>query len=164
MKRIPTLVTLLILALFTGCGGGSDPGGAGTLPTTAVLTFSSQETLPVGMAVSGFSATLELPAGVTVQTGAGGATATKVVVSSGQMGGAAGMVGPVIYTPATSSTKAKLDFTIVSMTAAGVGVGEYAKTSLDLAGVTPSAGDFTVTSFIPGDMTLTPVTGLTATV
>lgn len=162
MKRIQTVVTMVLLALITGCGGGGggDTGGSGPVPTTAVLKFSSQGTLPAGKAVSGFSATLDLPAGATAQTGAGGASAT-VVVPSGLLGGSAGSMGPVIYTPATSSAKAKLDFTIVSTAAAGVGVGEYATITLVLAGVNPSVTDFTVTSFIPGDMTLTPVTGLT---
>lgn len=151
---------MVILALITGCGGGGT-GGAGSIPTTAVLKFSSQGTLPAGKAVSGFSATLELPAGVTAQTGAGGVAAATVVVPSGLLAGSAGSLGSVIYTPATSSAKAKLYFFIASTAAAGVGVGEYATITLALAGVDPLVTDFTVTSFIPGDMTLTPVTGLT---
>lgn len=145
---------MTIMPMIAGCGGGGSTSGApSSSPTTAVLTFSSQGTLPAGKSVSGFGAIIELPAGVSVKTDAGGVVDATVVVPSGLLGGAgnAGM-GPVTYTAATATAKAKLNFTIASTAPLGVGAGEYATLNLNLSGVTPAVTDFNVTLFKPIDM------------
>lgn len=129
------------------------------VPTTAILKLSSQGVLPVGKAVSGFGATLELPAGVTAKN-TGGVVDATVVSGSGLLAGGAGTLGPVTYTPATGTSKAKLDFTIASTAPAGVGVGEYATINFSLNGVSPTASEFSITSFKPIDLSYTDITTL----
>lgn len=164
-----------IISSVTGCGGVPWSGGntyttgvitsdcivnaSFVLPTTAILKLSSQGVLSVGKAVSGFGATLELPSGVTVKN-TGGVVDASVVAGSGLLEGSAGTLGPVNYTPATSITKAKLDFTIASTAPAGVGVGEYATINFILNGVSPTAADFSITSFKPIDLSYTDITTL----
>lgn len=160
MRKMLALVAVLGMALLAACGGGGD--GADGMPTSAVLIFSAQGTLPAGVAVSGVGATIELPTGVTVQTDAGGAVDPAVVVPSGLLAGANGTLGPVIYTPATATTKARLDFTVVSMAVAGAGVGEYATITLILAGVDPAVTAFNVTAFEPIDLSYAAISTLTA--
>jgi hypothetical protein len=158
MNKIIAVIVMVIMPMVAGCGGG----GSSTTPTTAVLKLSSQGTLPDGKAVSGFGATIELPAGVTAKTATDGAVAATVVASSGLLAGSAGTMGPVTYTQATATAKAKLDFTIASTAAAGVGVGEYATITLTLSGVSPAVTDFNVTSFKPVDLSYADMTELTS--
>lgn len=147
-----------ILPMIAGCGGGD---GESSTPTTAVIQLSSQGILDAGKAVRGFTATIELPAGVTVKTGTGGTVDAAVIEPSGLLEGSAGTIGPVIYTPATTTAKAMLDVTLLSTVAAGVGVGEYATITLNLSGVNPAATDFNVTSFSPVDLSFADLAGLT---
>lgn len=165
MKKIFVLI-VAILPLLAGCGGGSGGGTAGggtaPVPAIAVLKLSAQGTPPLGKAVIGFGATIELPTGVTVKTGAGGAVDSTVVVPSGLLAGAGNTtMGPIAYTAATATSKAKLDFTIASTSAAGVGVGEYVTLTFILSDVSPSAADFNVISFKPIDQSYADLTTLT---
>ncbi len=156
MKKILMALFLIVSTMMTGCGGGG--GGSSTpaaAPTTAVVKLSSQGTLPPGAALAGVGVTLELPAGVTVKSDGGGVPDVSVVVPSGLMGGAGNAVvvaGSLSYTAATATIKAKLNFTLLSNVPGGVGVGEYATLTLNLAGVTPAATEFTVTLFDPIDL------------
>lgn len=159
MKKMLAVMVLMILPMIAGCGDSGDSSSGGS--STAVLKFSSQGILGSGKAVRGFSATIELPGGATAKTGAGGSADALVVVPSGLLAGSAGTMGPVIYTPATSSAKAKLNFTLLSVAPAGVNSGEYATITLTLAGGSPAATDFVVTSFEPMDLNFAPLTGLT---
>lgn len=161
MKKILAVLVMAILPIIAGCGGGNGDNDSTFKPTTAVLKFSSQGAPNAGKAVKGFSATIELPAGVTVKTGTDGTVDAAVVVPSGLMGGSAGTVGPVIYTPVTTSAKARLDFSLLSMAPAGVNVGEYATITLSLTGVSPAVTDFVVTSFKPVDLNFANLAGLT---
>lgn len=160
MRAIIATILLTVIALICGCGGGG--GSSSAAPTAAVLKLSSQGTLPDGKAVSGFGAIIELPAGVTVKTAAGGAVDASVVVPSGLLAGSNVTLGPVTYTPATATSKAKLDFAIASTASAGVGVGEYVIIAFILTGVTPTAADFAVTSFTPVDLNFADLPGITA--
>ena len=164
MKKILAIVIMPILLMVAGCGGG---GGSSIPSNTVVVKVSSQGIPPAGKTVAGFGATVELPAGVTVKTGANGIVDASVVVPSGLLGGVGNaIVGSVSYTVATATAKAKLDFAIASTAAAGVGVGEYATLNLQFSGVRPSAADFTATSFDPIDLsgnhitTLSPILAL----
>lgn len=161
MKKIFAALTLMLLPLIAACGGGGGSGAA-VSPTTAVIKVSTQGIMPAGKALSGFGMTLELPTGVTAKTVAGGAIDTTVVVNSGLLASSAGTMGPVTYTPATATTRAKIDFYIASLAPAGVGVGEYATINLMLAGVNPTITDFNVIAFTPVDLSYAPLPALTA--
>lgn len=115
--------------------------------TTAVLKLSALDGIPSGQAVVGFDARIELPDGVTVQTVPGGGVAANVVVPSGVLAGSNGNLGPVLYTPATGAARARLDISIASTVAAGVGIGEYATITFALDNVAPVAADFKVLTF-----------------
>lgn len=167
MKKIYALLLMTIFSQLTACGGGGGGGSSTTplsppQPTAAVMKLSASGTLASGKAVAGFGVTIDLPAGVTVKTITGGSVDATVVVGSGLLAGTNGTMGPVTYTPATSTTKAKIDFTIASTAAAGVGIGEYATINFILSGVSPAATDFVVTSFKPVDLSFTDITTLAA--
>lgn len=149
---------MMILSMISGCGGG----GSSAKPTGATLKLSSLGTLPAGKAVSGIVATVELPTGVTVKTNQDGTADATVVVGSGLLNGAAGTMGPVIYTNATATAKAKLDFTIASTAVNGVGVGEYATITVILNDVNPLVADYKITAFKAYDMSFVEITALTA--
>ena len=140
---------MAMMSLIAGCGGGGG-GGESSASTSAVLKLSATPgTLPAGKTVAGIAATIELPTGVTVKTAADGKTVDPtVVVPSGLLGGAGNAVmGPVSYTAATVTGKAKLDFTTASTAAAGVGEGEYVTITFILSGILPAGADFNVSSF-----------------
>lgn len=162
MKKIMAVLVLAILPMIAGCGGGG--GSSQPMPTAATLKLSSQGAMPAGKAVSGVTVTIELPAGATAKS-TGGVVDATVVVGSALMAttGTApvGSMGPVNYTPATATAKAKLDFTIASTAVAGVAVGEYATITLILSGVNPAVTDFNVTSFKAYDMSFAEITALT---
>lgn len=161
MKNIVKGFILLwtTMALF-GCGGGG--GGStvgegskppvGTTPTTAVVKLSA-ETLPAGTSLSGLGLTLNLPAGVTVKTDAAG------VVAPGTVAGPGGTASTGIlaeFTPAAPPAQAKLALALTSAEKQGLGIGEFATVTCDVApGTTPSAADFTITEVqavdIPGN-------------
>ena len=161
MKMIIAALVMVNVLMLAGCGGGG--GGTATIskPSTAVITLSSQGVLPAGKALSGFIVTIELPAGVTAKTGTNGAVEATVVVPSGLLAGGEGTMGPVIYTPATAGVRAKINFTMASMSATGVGTGEYATITLSLSDVAPAVNDFTIISFTPVDMSYAHISGLT---
>lgn len=159
MRKMLAVLAVTILPMLAGCG---DSGGDSSMPTAAVITFSSQGILNAGNGVRGFTATIELPAGVTAKTGTGGSVDTTVVVPSGLLGGSNGTMGPVIYTPATTTAKGTLNFSLLSTAAAGADVGEYATITLALSGVNPGVTDFNVTSFTPVDVRFEDLAGLTS--
>lgn len=161
MKKIYSFVFMAIISFLTACGGGGG-GSAPPQPTAAVMKLSAAGTLPTGKAVAGLGVTIDLPAGVTVKTVSGGAVDSSVVTGSGLLAGSNGTMGPVTYTPAAGSAKAKLDFTIASTASAGVGVGEYATITFILNNTSPTAADFSITSFTPVDLSFTNLTTLTA--
>ena len=67
-------------------------------------------------------------------------------------------MGPVTYTAATATTKATLDFTVISTDLAGVGVGEYVTITCLLNGTAPPTSEFKSTpSFSPEDMSFAPL-------
>jgi hypothetical protein len=165
MKKIMAVLVMAMMPMIAGCGGGGDSALPLLMPTAATVKVSSQGTMPAGKAVSGIAVTIELPTGATAKN-TGGVVDATVVVGSSLMAttGATpvGSMGPVYYTPATATAKAKLDFTIASTVAAGVAVGEYATITLILSGVNPAVTDFTVTSFKAYDMNFAEITALTS--
>ncbi len=160
IAKIMTVALLALLPVIAGCGGGGggtaattptggSGGGTPPAPTAALLRLAAPPgTLAAGTTVAGVAATVELPPGVTVKRAADGITVDpSVVVPSGLLGGGTTVMGPVSYTAATATAKARLDFTIASTAIAGVGEGEYATITFILNGVTPAVSDFTVSSF-----------------
>ena len=160
MNKMSLAVVFMILTMITGCGGGGSSPPSSITPTTAVLKFSSQGTLPDGKAVAGVRATVELPAGVSVKTTGTGDVDTTVVVPSGLFDKQDNLL-PVTYTAATANAKATLSFSIVSLKPAGAGVGEYATLTLNLSGVSPVVSDYRITLFNPRDMSGGDITALT---
>ena len=160
MNKMLLAVVFMIMTMITGCGGGGSSTPSPITPTTAVLKFSSQGTLPDGKAVAGVRATVELPAGVSVKTTGTGDVDTTVVVPSGLFDKQDNLL-PVTYTAATANAKATLSFSIVSLKPAGAGVGEYATLTLNLSGVSPVVSDYRITLFNPRDMSGGDITALT---
>ena len=161
-------VCICALVMF-GCGGG---GGGGTgggskvepdpVPTTAVLKLYSEGVLPAGTSLAGIGITVNLPAGVTVQTDVDGKVAAGTVEGSGVTAGKATLAEPD-YTPATDTAPARLSFVLAGTDAEGFGTGEFATVNCDLAaGATPQATDITLSDFRPVDLRGAAVEGLTA--
>jgi len=133
-------------------------------PSGAVLKLSSAGALTSGSSLSGIGVKVQLPAGVTVSADAGNVVAAGVVTASGVA--AASTIPPAVYTPATATTPATLEFVVVSNTAGGFGVGEFATVNCVIAsGNFPTANDFILPAadFKPADLLLQPITSLTAT-
>jgi hypothetical protein len=129
--------------------------------TTAILKISTQGTLAAGSSLSGVGITVNLPAGVTVKTVAGGAVDAGVVTVSG-IAVPSTLVAP-LYTPATATANATLTFAVASNTAGGFTTGEFATVTCDInANSFPAATDFTLSGLTPGDLFLQPVTGLSS--
>jgi hypothetical protein len=152
MKAISGLISLFTLAAFIilgGCGGGSSTSE----PTKASVKLSTQGPLPQGTLLSGIGVTIQLPAGVTVDT-SGGAVATGVVTVSGVAQG--GTTTPPIYTPASGTAHGTLEFTLA---ASNFGTGEFATVNFNLGSGSsaPSASDVTI---LPADQSLRAVSAL----
>jgi len=167
MKRHMTLCLALITFCLSACGGGgggSSSGvvaGGGSQPTRATLSISTSGTLSSGATLSGIGITVTLPAGVTVVTDTGGNVGASVVYVSGVS--VPGTVASPLYTAATASAPATLSFVVASSTASGFGTGEFATVNCIIAqGTSPQATDFSLSGFTPSDLSLKPVTGLSA--
>lgn len=149
------LVSITVLAFF-GCGGGGD-GGGGTpsTGTQAVVTLSTQGTLPPGTNIGGIDCTVQLPSGVTCKSDATGLTDATAAVASGAAEGGT-LVGN--FTAATGKVR------IAVIKTSGFGPGEFATLNLDLSGAAPSASDFSVSGLSVVDFNNGAIiSGLTAT-
>jgi len=132
-------------------------------PSIAVLKLSSAGSLPSGSYLSGLSIKVQFPPGVTVSTDANNVVSAGVVTPSGVA--VASTVTPAFFTPATATTPSTLEFVVVSSSAGGFGVGEFATINCVIAsGSFPMSGDFITpaTDFKPANLLLQPITGLTA--
>lgn len=122
-------VTVCLLFLM-GCGGGGGGGGTGSgdpAPSSATLYLSTAGTLPEGQLISGVTVTVNLPAGVTMQS----------VTPSGQVAG-----GTVVIDPANTDS-GKVTFSAYGSSA--FGKGQFATIACSVAaGNTPSATDFSI--------------------
>lgn len=164
MKRIARLAALAALhlaALTTaGCGGGGGGGTAAapeTTPRQVVLKLSSSETTTAPMA--GLGVTVVLPAGVAPSLNADGSVAASTIAVSGAA--APGTALAPLYTPAGASSKATLQFALVTSKPEGFGAGEFATVALTgVAGAAPN--DFSLKEFRPISLTGENLTGLTA--
>jgi hypothetical protein len=145
------LISFLAIALTIGCGGGGDLWS----PSKAVLkirTVGVASTLPLG----GAQVTLQMPAGVSVQTMPNSTqTGTNVIVASGTATPADLVFG--VYSAGTVS------FAIIKV--AGFSVGEFATVNCDLAGdVVPSVSSFSVLYQAVSDSAGNLITGLTTSI
>lgn len=132
-------------------------------PSSAVLKLSSAGSLTSGSSLSGISVKVQFPAGVTVSTDTNNVVSAGVVTPSGVA--AASTVTLALYTPATTTTPSTLEFVVVSSSAGGFGVGEFATINCVIAsGSFPMPNDFIIpaTDFKPADLLLQPIMGLTA--
>jgi hypothetical protein len=149
----------LCTVILSGCGDGG--GGGGTAPSKAVIVFSTG--LPAGSAeqIGSVDISFELPTGVTLPTSAGAIPtgSSGILKFSGE--GArfaalpnanAAIIGN--YTPATSTSKATVSVSAITLTNAGQGMnpGEVATLVCDLApGVTIDLAAFRPTSLLIGN-------------
>jgi hypothetical protein len=141
-----------IVMTICGCAGTvkdmplqpASPGGG-----SAVLTLSSQGSLPSGSFIGGIDVTLNLPPGVTVKADKTSETLPGVVVSSG---GAQDATIVAKFTPAAAGAPGKVRIALLKL--AGFGTGEFATLHLDIDGPPPLATDFSTEK-----MTITDVNG-----
>lgn len=156
------IVSFTLLTIF-GCGGGGGGGGGapspgdGTTPTgpQAVVTLSTQGTLPAGTTIGGVDCTVQLPALVTCKSDATGLTDPSATVASGQAQG-----GTLVGNFTAASGKVR----IAVIKTSGFGIGEFATLNLDITGSTPNASDFSVSGLSVVDFNSGQIiNGLTAT-
>lgn len=162
MKKIALqCLSLLIIALasLSGCGGGG--GGDSSQVPAAVLTISSQGTLPAGTTLSGAEITVKFPSSVTVKTDGPGVVNSSVVVPSGVTAGQAStLIDPLV--------PGEITFLLVSTAPGGFGAGEFVKLYFTIVpGSTPQATDFVLSGFTPvrlvGDGNAVAALGVTST-
>src|SRR6185369_4095425 len=79
-------------------------------PSSAVLKLSSSLSLTSKISLSGISVKVQLPAGVTVSTDANNAVSVGVVTASGAAAGSS--VTTAVFTPATVTAPATLEFLV----------------------------------------------------
>jgi hypothetical protein len=152
-RMLSAMIGALVAITLAGCGGGGSGGDGGAPVVTshgAQLLFRTEGVLPTGN-MSGIGVTLELPATVSVKKSSSGMVDAGVVSLSGVTAGKASLLTPV-YTAASGSVAATLSFVLSSSDAAGFGVGEFAKVTLDVPGALPVAADFKIKSFSPVDL------------
>lgn len=157
---------MFIIALFTiaGCKTGNDINHQ--QPTTATLKVSSQGTLASGTQIGAVDATVNLPAGVTVQSTPDSVNAAVLVMNAGVVA-ASGVVSAAtntymlgVYTAATATAPGKV--VIKQVITRGCGIGEFVTVNCDVAaGAFPTAADFSVTDFKAYDLNGAVITGLT---
>jgi hypothetical protein len=155
MKTISGMISLFTLVAFTilgGCGGGSSTSE----PTKATVKLSTQGPLPQGTLLTGIAVTIQLPAGVTVDTASGSVAAGVVTVTGVAAQGGVTSLTPPIYTPASGTAHGTLEFTLA---ASNFGTGEFATVNFNLGSGSsaPSASDVTI---LPADQALRPVSAL----
>jgi len=122
----------------------------------AVLTLSTQGSLPPGSAIGGIEVTVILPPGVAAKADKTGATMDNAVVVSGV---AQGALSAAKFTPAAGTAPARVGLALVKTT--GFGIGEFATLNLDITGALPRLTDFSTASMSVSDTNGTAITGLT---
>ena len=159
MKTTILAVLLVSLSLVYSCGGGGGKNNQSpSNPTSAVLTLGTQGT---STNMGGLGVTVVLPPGVTVKTDAAGNVDGSVVASSGVAAGQATVIS--LYTPATTTTKAKVSIALAGSAAAGFGVGEFATVACIVDSGSPAEGDFSLENFQAVDVSGVMITGVSAT-
>ncbi len=144
MKKWIYLALFFTMTVLFACGGGGGAGGPG-LPTAAIITLSTEGTLPPGTTIGGVALTINLPAGVTVKTDANGNVDSGVVTASGVAKDQAFVIA--LYTAATTTEQARLDIVLASTSLGGFGVGEFAKVNCGIAaGSNPQASELSLTN------------------
>jgi hypothetical protein len=150
------LAVLSAMAL-TICGCTGVGKGVQAQPTTAVLTLSTQGSLPSGSAIGGINVTVTLPPGVTAKADKMGATLENVVIASG---GAHGALSAAKFTPAEGAVPGRLGLALVKTE--GFGTGEFATLNLDITGAPPRLADFSTAAMSVSDVNGAAITGLIA--
>lgn len=133
-------------------------------PSSAVLKLFSAVSLAPESSLSGIGVKVQLPVGVTARADGSNVVNAGVVTASGVAAGSS--INLVVYTPATATTPATLEFLVVSNTAGGFGTGEFATVNCVIAsGTFPRASDFVlpIADFKPANLLLQPAAGLTST-
>jgi len=142
-------ITLSLLCLL-GCGGGGGGTGAGDpAPTSAILYLSTTGVIPDGQLIQGVTVTVNLPAGVTMQS----------VTPSGLTAG----TGSVVIDPANTDASS---VTFTTLGATPFGKGEFTTVTCSIAaGHVPQATDFIVApgSIITSNTTFETIPSLSVT-
>jgi len=148
----------IMLLIIYACGGG---GGGETSNNTPKATLKLSTSGTPSANLSGIDITISLADGVTPILNANGSLADGVVVVSGVA--VPGTLLAPVYTPATSTKKGTLRFSMASTIIAGFGTGEFATVSLNVSvGNNPVQGDFALSGFSPIDVTGNLANGLIA--
>jgi len=139
------LILALGLAILGGCGGKKKEDTPDPVPPTkAALTLSTEVSgaIPAGTMVNSYSATITLPAGVTVKSSVNPPETDAGVVTA--TGTASGAVITGVYTPATSTKPGTVKVYVASATGFGAAGGAFCTVQCDItAGHEPKAADFT---------------------
>jgi hypothetical protein len=151
-------LAILSAMVLTVCGCAGVGKGVPAQPATAVLTLSTQGSLPPGSAIGGINVTVTLPPGVTAKADKVGATMENVVVASGV---AQGALSAAKFTPAEGAAPGRVGLALVKTE--GFGTGEFATLNLDITGAPPRPTDFSTAGMGVSDTNGTAITGLTAT-
>src|SRR5690349_19300572 len=136
-RRMLAGLALLSAVALTICGCAGVGKGVPAQPTMAVLTLSTQGSLPPGSAIGGIDVTVNLPPGVTAKADKSGGTMEGVVAASG---GAQGAPSAAKFTPAEGAAPARVRLVLVKPV--GFGAGEFATLNLDIIGAPPRSTDF----------------------
>jgi len=162
MKKI-SLINLLILVLalttLPHCGGGGGGGGPAPVPqpTTAVLTLSTaiSGVLPPNTIITGYEATIALPAGVTVSSTTNAPQTDNGVVVAAGAGAAAGTQIIGDYTPAAGAAPGTVRIVIVNQN--GFSAGEFCTVTCNIAaGLNISASEFAQPTFVANGLVTSP--------
>jgi len=129
------LFLAMAIAILAGCGGGagvSQPAGAITQPTKAIVKVRTNGTLPSGTTIGGIDAFVTYP------TTKGLSVTESSVVASGVASGSM-FAANVITTPGQVH--------LIFITTNGIQAGEFATLTFSIAaGNSPIAGDFAIAS------------------
>lgn len=145
------LILVLMLSLFSACGGDSSTDNTSVPPPTkATVTLSSvvTDTVPPDTIIAGYEVTITLPAGVTVKTSPS-STDNPPPIEAGVLTAAAAdsfLYG--VYSAATASSPGTIRIFAISLNANGFSVGDFATVNGDIAsGYRPKAEDFSQAAY-----------------
>lgn len=159
------LIVFLVSLSLAGCGGGGDSSGAAATvqATKAMLTLSTQGTVPPSTQIGGIEVTVNLPAGVTVKASPSPSNAA-ILVTDANVVTAVGSAAGAEVVQATAAANTPSAVTIMIAKSGGFPAGDFAFVSCDIASgvtTTPAAADFSLTNFKAVDLNGQPLTGLT---
>jgi hypothetical protein len=149
MKNIRSAwcVTLLLVLLLAGCGGSGGGTAGPSQPTKAVLTLTTEGTLPATTQIYGIDATIDLPSGVTVRATTSALNASIKVLDADVAGTTGSASGAEIF-QATIPASSPSPISVIIGKSGGFSLGDFAVVNCDIVtGTTLTAGSFTLSQF-----------------